>query len=183
MTQARLIICPTAPYDAPEQATDIKQALIDIGLLANEFEDNSYYAGTDFITLIMFLGCSPNIQLSPGDGNAFIYIRFSDISANSQQLGHGNSVAPGCPVCKSRLKDWKKTRNWQLADSKITCQQCNTQSCLADLKWRQEGSYGRFSISIMNIYAHEAVPADIVFQTLKKTSGFEWTYFYANNEN
>ena len=128
MTQARLIICPTAPYDAPEQATDIKQALIDIGLLANEFEDNSYYAGTDFITLIMFLGCSPNIQLSPGDGNAFIYIRFSDISANSQQLGHGNSVAPGCPVCKSRLKDWKKTRNWQLADSKITCQQCNTHS-------------------------------------------------------
>ena len=51
-----------------------------------------------------------------------------------------------------------------------------------DLKWRQQGGYGRFSISIANIHPHEAVPAEKIFQTLKNITGFEWTYFYANNE-
>jgi len=182
MTQARLIICPQSSSDAPVQVSVIKQLLTDMGLLANEFEHNSYYAGEHFISLVIFLGCSPNIQLSPEDGDAFCYIKMSDVSSHGQHLGHCQSVIPKCPNCKSKITDWKNTDNWQAASSEITCNDCNTRSDLADLKWRQQGGYGRFSISIANIHPHEAVPAEKIFQNLKNMTGFEWTYFYANNE-
>lgn len=182
MTQARLIICPQSPYNAPSSCPDIKHALTELGLMASEFADNTYYAGNDFISLIPFLGCSPNIQLTPDGDNAFCYLKISDISESSQHLGHGKAFRPKCPNCKAKIQDWKDTENWQSSSSEVTCIECNTSSALCHLKWSQEGGYGRFCIIITNIHAHEAVPSDKVFQTLKNTTGFEWTYLYANNE-
>ena len=103
----------------------------------------------------------------------------AQIDVKGAKPGH---YTPKCPHCKNKIKNWKNTDNWQAANSEITCNKCNTRSTLTDLKWRQQGGYGRFNISIANIHPHEAVPAEKIFQTLKNITGFEWTYFYANNE-
>lgn len=182
MTQARLIICPKTSTDAPAELPEIIKALKDIGLIAEEFSNNDFYAGDSFINLISFLGCSPNIQLSPEDGDQFCFIHISETTTDSQHLGHCRSVSAKCPNCKTKIKDWKSANNWQSGNSQYSCQQCDTQSILADLKWCHEAGYGRLSISIVNIHPHEAVPAEKVLQTLNNVCGFEWTYFYANNE-
>jgi hypothetical protein len=182
MTQARLIICPKSPLDSPTKTTDIKQTLTDIGLITDEFKPGTYYAGDNFISLITFLGCSPNIQLTPEDGDHFCSVNISEVTSLSQLLGYCKSISPKCPHCKANIKNWKDTALYQLASNLCQCEQCGISSPLSDLKWRQEGGYGRVAISIANIHSHEAVPAEKIFQNLKDTTGFEWTYFYANNE-
>jgi hypothetical protein len=181
-TQARLIIHPQSVFDVPAQISTIKQALRDTGLLADEFSKNMYYVGENFIQLITFLGCSPAIQLSPEANKPFCYIEFSTIAPHSRLLGHCRSATPKCPNCKNKINNWKNIDKWQIACSQYTCNKCAMRSSLADLKWRQLAGYGRFSINIINIHPHEAVPAEKIFSLLRDISGFEWNYFYANNE-
>jgi len=182
MTQARLIISPKSSSNIPAKTADIKQALKEAGLTANEFRNNAYYAGNNFISLVSFLGCSPNIQLTPEDGENFCFVEFSDTYPHSQLLGYCLSVKPKCPYCKAKIENWKDTAEYQLASSLYLCRKCNTVMPLSDLKWRQEGGYGHISISITNIHPHEAVPAEKILHVLKDASNFEWDYFYANNE-
>lgn len=182
MTQPRLILYPQSLLDAPVNALNTQQALMEIGFITKAFKSNSFYAGDNFIDLIVFLGCSPDIQISPDENKAFCSVHFSDIKPHSRYLGHCDSISPRCPVCKSSAKNWKNTDNWQIPTSQYICNTCHTASALSDLKWKQQGGYGRFSISINNIHPHEAVPAEKILQALSDVTQFKWTYLYANNE-
>lgn len=182
MNSARIIFCPKNLQDSPKDISAIVDALQQINLIDNAFENNKYYTGKDFLSLLTFLGCSPNINLSPDDGDHYCYIEFSQIKHHPEILGYTTSVSPRCPNCKHKIKTWQNINNWQLANTKLVCEACDHSYAISDLKWRQEGGYGLFSISIMNIHPHEAVPSDKLLQTLQNATNFEWNYFYANNE-
>ncbi len=181
MNISRLIICPRSISDKPQNISLIRQAIQDIGLIAEEFDDSKYYTGNTFLSLLSFLGCSPNINVSPKDGDNYCYIKISNITDRAEILGHTRSVIPRCPYCKYKFKNWQSINNYKFAKTIIDCPECNTSLKISDLKWRLEGGYGLFYISIINIHPHEAVPSEKLLQTLEQTTGFAWHYFYTNN--
>jgi len=181
MDNPRIILSPKNISDQLADVLAIENVLSNIALLGENFADKQFYAGEAFINLLSFLGCSPNINLSPVDGDNFCYIEINSIAGEARILGHTNSVIPRCPDCKHKLKDWQSINNYQYASTSINCPECNALLKMPDLKWRQEGGYGRFYIAITNIHPHEAVPSEKLIQTLEQTTGFKWHYFYANN--
>jgi len=182
MNIPRIIIYPKNVSNKPESISLIKQTINNIELAGKEFSANKFYTGDAFLSLLSFLGCAPNIHLSPEDGDNYCYIEISNITDKAKILGHTQSVIPRCPDCKHKLKNWQSISNYTLANTNINCPECNALLKMSDLKWRQEGGYGQFYISISNIHPHEAVPSEKLLQTLEQTTGFAWHYFYANNQ-
>jgi hypothetical protein len=177
----RLILCPKDSSIKPEKISVIKQALKDIDLVAEEFSNAKYYTGTAFLSLVSFLGCAPNINLSPKDGDNYCYIEIQNSISEAKILGHTLSVIPRCPNCKHKFIDWQSISKFSFAKTSINCPECNVLLKMSDLKWRLEGGYGLFHIAIIHIHPHEAVPSEKLLQTLEQATGFAWHYFYANN--
>ncbi len=144
-----------------------------------EIENNTYLPGKDFLNLLTFLGCSPNINLAPEDGDKFCTIRLSEVEDNARCLGYTNTIQPKCPHCKKKIKNWQDNSDWQNASSLLNCDSCGKQSNMYSLKWRQEAGYGRYAIAINHIYPHEAVPSESLLSRLRDTTGFDWQYFYS----
>jgi len=150
--------------------------------MAERIDATRYLAGKSFVEWVVFLGCSPNINLQPQEGEHYCYIEIRPPQANSSCLGYNTSALPRCPRCKNKLPHWKNLDNWQSGSTHCTCASCHTATALQDLNWRQECAWGRCAIHIHNIHAFEAVPAEALLQWLQNYSGFEWSYSYANND-
>ena len=178
----RLILHPKYINDAPEDISILISLLTDINLISGA-QDNSqhYLPGNEFIQLITFLGCSPEINLSPEDGDKYCYITISDIASDAQCLGHTATVKPKCPKCRAKLDNWQQVENWQSAKTHINCNKCGETFPMHKLKWRQEAGYARFIISVANIHPHEAVPSENLLIALERLTGFEWNYCYVTN--
>lgn len=144
-----------------------------------------YLAGEHFLSLITFLGCSPNINLLPVDGENHCYISLIKASTRAKRLGFTNTAKPKCPACKKRISHWKtldgQAQAWQQADNICTCDKCQTATAFGDLNWKQECGYGRCGFEIAHIYPHEAVPTDQLLNILHQFTGFLWNYCYANS--
>jgi hypothetical protein len=180
MPAPRLIFFPTDSA----QAIDSKlttQALIDAEcIIAQAFPDNHYLPGERFLNLLTFLGCSPNINLQPTEGESHCFISILEASSETRYLGSTQSVNPKCPNCKKRIADWK-TNHWQKADELCLCDKCQIKTGYSKLNWKLECGFGRCGFEIHHIYPHEAVPTDLLLTILQTFSGFEWNYAYVNN--
>ncbi len=141
---------------------------------------NQYYAGNKFLNLITFLGCSPNINLSPADGEDHCIISLIEQTTATKCLGYTQTANPKCPACTKRISNWK-TADWQKPDSFCVCDKCQTQTRYADLNWKHECGFGRCGFEISHIYPHEAVPTDQLLSALKQLCEFAWQYCYADN--
>ena len=179
----RLILHPKDGQYIADNMASILQQLESIHFISQLINDSSIYlAGKDFTNLLTFLGCSPDINLSPEDGDNFCSISIPDIHQNSVLLGYTSTSVPRCPKCKHKIHDWKQHfHNWKKADYIYNFSECQTDTCVARLKWRQEAGYGKCCISINHIHPHEAVPSEKLLNALQQASNTEWTYFYANN--
>ena len=179
----RLILHPEDIQYIPDNITHILQQLKSIQLISESISNaDLYLAGHEFTNLLTFLGCSPNINLSPDDGDQFCSISIPDSHENAALLGYTSMIIPRCPNCKHKITDWKQHfHDWKKADYIYSCSECQTETPVTKLKWRQEAGYGRFCIAINHIHPHEAVPSEKLLNTLRQTSNTDWTYFYATN--
>lgn len=181
MALARLILYPRQADRQPAHVDDLVTALHDIGFIHSEPVDRHYLPADQFLNLLSFLGCSPDIRLHPDDGENYCYIEFAEYTDKPVCLGHTTTVIPGCPRCKNKIRHWKDTEGWQQADTVCRCDRCQTKTAMSKLKWRQECAFGRFSIHIAHVHSHEAVPAEKLLNALESASGFAWDYAYAND--
>lgn len=179
----RLILHPADPRYVPGDHNEIFKALLAIGLLTETTCDkHTYLAGKEFINLLTFLGCSPEIKLSPQDGENFCSISIPGYHEDNMLLGYTSTIIPRCPACKHKVNDWKQhIHDWKHGNHIYHCTECQQQTPVAELNWRQEGGYGHCAIIINHIHPHEAVPADKLLSTLQQASQTEWVYCYANN--
>ena len=183
MSTARLILLPAQPEHVPADIQSLCQALIDLQFIqAAPYRDKQYLPGDDFLNLLTFMGCSPNINLHPDEGENFCFVAFSPGSDEIRCLGYTGTAFAKCPGCRARFKTEETMDDWYATDRTYTCQRCHTEARLSDMDWRKEAGYGRFSITVANIHPHEAVPADKLLDCLHSSSGFDWNYFYATNE-
>lgn len=180
MSLPRIIFFPRNT-DQPIDNEQLIQALIKLEFIESKTVFNGQYlAGEKFLSLLTFLGCSPNINLLPLENESHCYITLITPSAGTQLLGYTNTARPKCPNCTKRINNWQ-TADWTQANKQCTCDKCQTITDYAKLNWKHECGFARGGFEVSYIYPHEAVPTEQLLNGLKLLSNFEWTYCYANN--
>ncbi len=172
------------PVDAKQtiQQKHIVDCLIQMGFIdIKTIRDNHYLAGENFLSQITFLGCSPNISLTPDDNVEHCYISILDNSDQARCIGYTQNAKPKCPHCTRRLAHWPG-ENFQLNDQLCACDKCGEQSHFSELIWKHECAYACCGFQVMHIYPHEAVPGDQFMDQLSGLSGIDWNYCYATSE-
>lgn len=172
------------PRHSDDCVTDISalaDCLRDAGFIGEALDAGHFLPGDQFLSLLSFLGCSPNIRLHPEDGEQFCHVHITEPKARAECLGFTSNIRPGCPACKQRLTDWRSASGWRYADGEISCPKCAGRFRMDGLRWRQECGYGRSAIEVAWIHPHEAVPAEKLLSILERHSDFDWTYCYASD--
>ncbi len=179
MPHSRLIFYPASTEQAVDDLIVLK-ALQHCGfILPTPHSENHHLPGDEFLSLITFLGCSPNINLTPIEGEKHCYISLLDNRQPAVCLGYTRTARPKCPSCTKRIDNWERL-DWH-NNSLCTCDKCQAQHRYSELNWKQECGFARGGFYIAHIFPHEAVPGDALLKLLEQQTGFSWQYCYANN--
>ena len=175
-SNASLIIYPDDPNWVPGDFEEVTAFLRNTGLITDYIpgKEQSYFVGDNFLELISFMGCSPNINLTPQDDpDKFCFIKLiskQEITAHTSQHTH----SPLCPHCKKPEKDWLNT----MTSTTLPCSSCGQVSAPWDYNWRKSAGFGRFFIEVTEIYPKEAFPQPALLSALEQQHGTSWAYFY-----
>lgn len=185
MNISKLIFSPKST-DNTFDSQSLLNTLIESQFVITEAQDtNHYLPGERFLSLITFLGCSPNVNLFPVDGENHCFISFIEPTEFPSCVGYTKTANPKCPNCTTRIADWKIS-DWQLPGEILPgklcyCDKCQVQTPYTELNWKHECGFARCGFVVNHIYPHEALPTDQLLDLLKQAAGFEWDYSYANN--
>lgn len=177
---ASLLLHPGDMWWRPDETAPFVARLHDIGLLRYESvpeETACYPAGPEFLKLLMFLGCSPNVALAPGAGDDIqepCTVRLLSF-ATPVLLSAQPLPAARCRHCRAGASlppAFDFTTRYQ-------CGNCGATGTVADLDWRQGAGCARLFLEVSGIHPHEAVPSDSLLDQLAAFSGGGWRYFFA----
>ncbi len=157
--------------EKPDYKTDLKKfqpLLQDLELIGEKLTPARYATGNNFVSLLTFMGCSPNIELEPQDGKPYCYIEIES-PKQVQFISGKNTKYPPCPHCKKPLV-------------KPTCSNCDKAIDLAKLNWRKSAFIATSWIAIGNIYELEAIPSDQLLGALESETGVRWKPAYIRQE-
>lgn len=175
-SNASLVIHPDDPNWFPDDLNETTKSLSNLGLIADKIpdKDQSYFVGDNFLELIAFMGCSPNINLTPQDDtDKFCFIKLrtkQEITALTSQHTH----PPHCPHCKKPEKDWLNI----MTGTTLACSTCGQITAPWNYNWRKSAGFGRFFIEVTEIYPREAIPQPTLLSLLEQHNNTSWTYFY-----
>lgn len=137
-----------------------------------------YLAGERFLELIVFMGCSPSVQLQPDKpGSAYCYISFEKHPEPGKLYSGSLSRPAQCKLCKSDLVT-QQLHDCISTQTSPTCPQCEKSLDWSEIRWNKTIGLARDVILIHNIFPHEAIPADELVNTINRVSGINWRYFY-----
>ncbi|MFN2338000.1 MAG: hypothetical protein ABR544_03405, partial [Gammaproteobacteria bacterium] len=165
----KLILHAGDPDHLPPDARVLAAALADIGLIAAPLAHDpvAWQAGPEFLTLVIFLGCSPHVELQPTDARqaaagCFCHVRYQWQGAGPVFRSSAGRLQPRCPGCRRQLEQWQElVRGWPSGRvATVCCAGCGRTLQAPELDWRQCAGFGRWFLEIWNIHPHEAVPAD-----------------------
>lgn len=182
---ARLILHVRDPDYVPGSIAQVEQVLREVGLIGKVWGDASqqrYLIGERFLQLVTFLGCAPAIELEPpiqGHGD-FCHVGISALYSSPRFMAETHGVLPRCPHCRKRFNDWQTAiQQWQDDPTyQAQCPACQMRLSPTELDWRQSAGFGRFFISIFNIYPREAIPTEALLHVLAEATDQTWDYFY-----
>ncbi len=172
-----LLLYPKSPAWAPASVAPLLDALKAIGFLGAERGAGLYSAGPDYLGLITYLGCSPQIAL--GDNEAATTIRIAGIFEAPQFVQGANLKPPRCPQCRKTLH--KPAASLAATDA-LQCGHCGHAASACAFDWRHGAACGRIFIEISNVFESEAVPAEALTDCLREASGKAWDYCYVRRD-
>ena len=192
MTLRKLVLAPVDPKFVPPDVDELRSALDTLGFLGAPFTlagRTHYQPGERFLDLVTFLGCSPVISLVPPDTSAdpadhadtFCHIGFQHAGEQPLFVSGHNTTPPRCPKCRQREEAWQALiADWTSSPEayRWSCPACGHSAQAFELDWRQSAGFGRFLVEVWGIHPAEAVPADGLLDTLMRSSGEPWSYFY-----
>jgi len=179
-----LVFCP-APGEVPEYDQGILiAALQQTGLIAKtslpvtDSQITDFLAGERFLDLIIFMGCSPAIQLKQDEqGSAYCYISFQQHKTPGKIYAGSQSRPARCGLCKASFET-DQLNDCAEKQALPVCHQCQKQLDWSDITWNKTTGMATDAIVIHNIFPHEAVPADELVSAINNASGLGWRYFY-----
>lgn len=173
MTDHFLLLYPKNPAWAPASLAPLLDALKAIGFLGAARGAGRYRAGPDYLGLITYLGCSPQVAL--GDNEAATTIRIAGIFEAPQFVRGGNLKAPRCPQCRQTLAPVAAPIE---ADTRLRCGHCGCDGAAHRFDWRRSAACARIFIEISNVFESEAVPGETLATCLQQAGGEVWDYCY-----
>lgn len=188
----RLILHPADATAPVPDAAGLRATVASLGLLGApfEFQGEQYFEpGEEFLDLVVFLGCSPVIELQRQDGSdgmprmdRFCHVRLPPATDAAQlQLGDP-AAAPRCPKCRTAIADWREwLTRWRAEPLQPSwrCPACQHAASAADIQWRQAGAVLRTRIELGGVHPYEAVPSESLLSGLERATAQPWKYFYA----
>jgi hypothetical protein len=154
-----------------------KIAFIDTALKSDK--NYRYQAGKGFLSLICFMGCSPNIEIKPQQDRPFCYVEITKSTHKPHFIVGRNVKKVNCPHCKKPLSHFvdevlsNPTRLFQQR-----CSLCKTVINPEKINWRKSAFIAQTWLLVGNIYEAEAVPDEKLLATLQQVSGCQWQYAY-----
>jgi hypothetical protein len=149
----------------------LQQALKTLGLLGEARQPGEFLAGSEYLNLVTYLGCSPQISLGEAEAATRIYLREPDAAP---RLNAGANIKPPrCKACRQTIP---------LADARLQLQTCPHCSQPLKLDWRRSAAFGRVFIEISNVYDSEAVPGEALLECLREATGMVWDYCYIRRD-
>ena len=174
-----LILHASDPLWRPANLESLTGTLHDLGLLGMRTSSEvsaEFVAGEQFLKLLMFLGCSPQVVLDPDTaqpGQSVCYIRLL-VYQTAIFIAAAARPAARCSNCRAAV-DLPSVVTYA-ADCR--CQNCGKRHRLADLDWRQAAGFARCFVEIYGIYPQEAVPSNKLLNGLRAYSHCDWKHFY-----
>lgn len=188
----RLILHPADPLAVPAAPEALCETLTALGLVGEPFRyrgDNYFLPGARFLELVVFLGCSPVIELERQDDAAgepqmtrFCHVRVPPVLAEPGLDLGDPAAAPRCPHCRAPVPDWReRLSHWRARPLAPLwqCPGCGQTASAAQINWRQAGAVVRSRIELAGIHPYEAVPADEFLTGLEQATGQPWKHYYA----
>ncbi|WML89420.1 hypothetical protein RCF98_10600 [Thiothrix lacustris] len=74
----QLVLFPTSSETTPLTPSALHTCLRKLGLLGETLGKGYYTTGKDFLSLLCFLGCSPDIELKPHPDKVFCYVQLPE---------------------------------------------------------------------------------------------------------
>jgi hypothetical protein len=167
------------PLWRPGSIGGLAERLRELGLTGVQVtsrDAHEHAAGERFLVLVMFLGCSPRVNVDPESGKdegAPILIRLLLPDAVMFRSAGAGAIVR-CPDCRATA-DPPEPKTF---DSRYRCPGCAEEFRLHQLDWRHTAGFASCFIEIAAIHPHEAVPSDKLLDALKRFSACEWRYFY-----
>jgi hypothetical protein len=181
----RLILTPEDPHALPDNLPAILAGLREIGFIGDEIpgETARYQLGEQFLQLVTFMGCSPFVELAPGDGETpYCHLSVLGPFDTPRLLDGKNTTPPRCGVCRKRLNDWRGALDrWREGEAAplAPCPHCGHRQDPVTLNWRESAGWGRLFLCVENIFPQEAVPTQALLNQLQSTTpSLPWHYFY-----
>ncbi len=179
----RLILFPATPAGSLS-ASVLTGLLQEIGLVGACFDAGSparFLAGEAFLNHIVFLGCSPAIELAADAGGRIDVSRVTHVVVREcpdviVQTGD-NTRLPGCPHCSEPLHgltEWL-AQSW-VYPALWPCRNCDSEVDPLTLGWRRTLAFGRLFVEIWQVYPHEAVPGNILLERLTALGAGPWRH-------
>lgn len=157
----------------------LESVLSDIEFIGKKQAEYRFEVGDKFLSLLCFMGCSPNIELEPQENKPYCYIEIETVQA-AQFISGKNRRKVVCPECKTTLENigaifLKDTKDL----NKYDCPECNKHTFnLNKMNWRKTAFLARSWVMVGNIYESEAVPDEKLLKSLKELTGVEWKVAY-----
>ena len=164
----KLYLYPNNPTYSYQQ-DKIVGFLKNLSFIDQHIAHNRYATGDHFLSHVTFMGCSPDIELTPQDNSPYCYIEFEQQDKPLFIVGHNIKQAT-CYHCKQRT------------DNPELCPNCNKTLDPLRLNWRKTAFYARSWIAIGNIYELEAIPNDLFLSALEKETGVRWKPAYIHDK-
>ena len=171
----KLYLYPVNAIERTEELLDpanIIETLRKIDFIGAKLSQNRYATGSKFVSLLTFMGCSPNIELEPQEKTPFCYIEL--ITEENMKFFAGiNIKAASCPECKAKITTIDKP-----SDAFLYCDYCKKALKKSRLNWRKTAFIAQYCIAVGNIYESEAIPNDQLLSALETVSQPKWKYAY-----
>jgi hypothetical protein len=177
MTNHFLVLYPKNAEWAPASLAELTGALKAIGFLGFERKAGVYGAGPDYLGLVTYLGCSPQVAL--GENDAATTIRINGIFDAPRFVHGGNLKPPRCPQCRKTLEMPAASLT---ANENLHCNQCGYGGNVCEYDWRRSAACARVFVEISNVFESEAVPGETLAACLEEASGEVWDYCYLRKD-
>jgi hypothetical protein len=183
----KLVLHAADPLHTLVNPAVLIEALAGIGLTgaALPAPNAAFEAGEAFLSLITFLGCSPQVEFQPADemqrvAGHYCHVRYALALAEPVFRAAPGRLQPRCRHCRTPVADWSGlVQGWpHQAPPHADCAQCGQPLRAAELNWRQAAGFGCWFVEIWNIHPHEAVPSEQLIAVLEREADTLVRYFY-----
>lgn len=172
-TDHLLVLHPRRPDFAPVSPAVLADALKAAGFLGTARGPGRFSAGSQYLGLVTYLGCSPQIAL--GENEAATTIRLEGVFEVPKFVYGSNLKAPRCPACRRTLD---RPAAPPAAGASLRCGHCGHAAPVCGFDWRRSAACARMFIEISNVFEAEAVPGEALLALLEEACGVSWDYCY-----